>query len=177
MDIATIIVTLLLIVVVLGVILYPLWQHNRLKTVGQTDLAAQTRAEYQVRYQSALANIKDLMFDYEMGKLASADYQNLLNKGKLEAAQLRQQFDDLSNVSNDTIELLITRMKESPVTVDEMLQREINTEIEQLKKMSASSMKKKGSACPKCGKSYQANDAFCSGCGQTLVKVSKKSRK
>ncbi len=159
MDIATIIVTLLLIVAALGIILYPMWQHHQFEAVEQTG---RTLAEHQVHYQAALANIKDLMFDYEMGKLAAEDYQLLLNKAKIEAAKIRQQLDDLNSGLNDKIEQLLSQMKASPAP-DEPLLQEVNAEIKRLATLGLKP------ACPKCSKPYQPGDAFCSGCGQALA--------
>ncbi len=90
MDATTTIIILILIGVALLLILYPLWRQTRVRAVGPEG---RTLAEYETRYQASLAAIKDLMFDYEMGKVDEQDYKVLLANLKAEAAQLRRQID------------------------------------------------------------------------------------
>ena len=96
MDHLSLILILALGVGVLLLIAYPLWQQTRPEAIFRANRSGQTLAEYQARYQAALDSIRDLMFDYEMGKVSTEDYELLLHKTKLEAAQIRQQIDRLS---------------------------------------------------------------------------------
>ena len=95
MDTLTLIISLALGLIVLVVILYPLWQQTRPEAIFRVDRSGQTLEEYQARYQAVLASIKDLMFDYEMGKVSTEDYEPLLASSKLEAAEIRRHIDRL----------------------------------------------------------------------------------
>lgn len=178
MDTITIIVILALISIVLIVILYPLWQQTRPETVVQLDRSGQTLEEYQARYQASLAAIKDLMFDREMGKVSTEDYETLLTKTKIEAAKIRREIDLLSesSVSHDAetaldaeIETLIAQLRQDQTMEKEPLLREVDAEIEILKKARFDTAGTAGLACPNCGKTIQLGDAFCSGCGQSAA--------
>ena len=175
MDPLTLIISLALISGVLLFVLYPLWQQNRSRAVFQINPSGQTLEEYQARYEAALAAIKDLMFDYEMGKVSTEDYEPLLNKTKLEAAALRRQIDRLSQqpqapletALDAEIERLVARMKNGSLAGTESLLQEIETEIEILKNLK-SETRISDAICSNCGKTFQAGDVFCSGCGHSL---------
>ena len=172
MDILNLIITLALVGGTLTLVLYPLWRQTRSDTSFRINRAGRTLEEYEARYQAALAAIKDLMFDYEMGKVAPEDYEPLLAKSKLEAARIRQQIDrfcdeiepEIDPALNVEIEALVTQLKNDKV--NQTLRGEVDAEIETLKHMPQNS-----AACPNCGKPFPVGDAFCSGCGQSLAGV------
>ena len=177
MEPLTLVSTLLLIAVAVAIIGYPLWQQTHPKaTTVEEELPGQTLEEYQARYQAMLAAIKDLMFDYEMGKLSQEDYDTLLAKTKTEAAQIRRQIDRLDSDAapqispslDADIEAMITRARNEALTANgnNTILREINAEIETLKHISID-----GTACPNCGTTFRPGDVFCAGCGNALPKV------
>lgn len=174
MDISLLVAILLLIGTVLLLILYPLWQQTNSKTAFQISDTGQTLEEHQAHYRAALAAIKDLTFDYEMGKVSSQDYEMLLAKSKLDAAKIRQQIDLLSNLVETApvdeavdreIEQLVAQLRNGHQPTDELLLSEVEVEIELLKNRQISST----IACHNCGKPLQPDDAFCSRCGQPVV--------
>ena len=172
MDIL-LIITLALVGGTLALVLYPLWRQTRDEATFRVDRAGRTLAEYEARYQAALAAIKDLMFDYEMGKVLVEDYETLLAKSKLEAAQIRRQIDLLSQSSEPEIdpaiaakiETLVAELKSSDQNGNEALWQDVEAEIETLKNVHLDA------TCPNCGKPIQVGDTFCSGCGQSLAEV------
>ena len=175
MDTTAIIVILALIAGALVLVLYPLWQHTRTQN-HLPQPAGQTLEEYQVRYQASLAAIKDLMFDYEMGKMTESDYQILLAKVKVEAAQIRKQLDALNNgnvitdpATEAKIEAMVAQMRDDGLNVNgnQTISAEIEADIERLKNIGAAGMP----ACPVCGRAYEVGDAFCAGCGHALDDV------
>jgi hypothetical protein len=173
MDILTLSISLALGVIVLVVILYPLWQQTRPEAIFRIDRSGQSLEEYQARYQAVLASIKDLMFDHEMGKISTEDYEPLLARSKLEAAEIRRHIDRLSrgNVAEidpgleTEIEALVAQLKSSHSNGNETLLREIEAEIESLKNIHFTGATLQ---CPNCGQPYEIADAFCTGCGQPL---------
>jgi DNA-directed RNA polymerase subunit RPC12/RpoP len=180
MDTFTLVISLALGGCALSLILYPLWLQTRLEATRQVKQSGQTLLEYQARYQATLMAIKDLMFDHEMDKVSTADYESLLAKTKLEAAQIRQQIDYLKQVPepgldpalDSEIETAIAQLKsrDRHQNGHKALLREINIELELLKIVGFDT-KTRESKCPYCGKNFIAGDAFCSGCGQSLAGV------
>ena len=175
MDTLTIISSVALGAGAFAAILYPLWRQTRPEAIFRVDRAGQTVAEYEARYQAALAAVKDLMFDYEMGKVSAEDYQTLLQKTKLEAAQIRRQIDrltDQAEVPTDPaldveIETQVAQLRQHPSNGNEALRQQVDAEIERLKRL-GSTGEARGPACPHCGKPFEPGDAFCTGCGQAL---------
>jgi hypothetical protein len=165
MDTLTLLITLILVGGVFTLVLYPLWSPSRLNT--RIDRPGQSFAENEARYQAALAAIRDLMFDYEMGKIAAEDYPPLLQKAKLRAAQLRQQLNQSGGAANLTpetdanIEAAVAALKSNQVQTDSTLQPQVEAEIIALKQKNI---------CTQCGYTAQPSDAFCAKCGFVLDK-------
>ena len=178
MDALTLFISLLITGGVLAFILYPLRRQTRPETTFQPGQAGQTLEEYEARYQAALAAIRDLMFDYEMGKVSAEDYETLLPKAKLEAAKIRRQIDRLDDnievnldpATETKIESLIAEFKNSELKGNEALLREVEAEIESLKNVQLNAETSQPT-CPHCGKTFAIGDAFCSGCGHSLAGV------
>ena len=176
MEILTILIIVILILLALGLIVYPLWKQSWYEMMLPMDLAGQSLEEVQARYQATLAAIKVLMFDYEMGKVSEEDYESLLGKAKLEAATYRKELDRLSDGTHnlDTaldaqIEALITQARETPLNGSTSTVETVNAEIELLKKTGAPSTTGNNRDCPTCGQAFEANDTFCVHCGQMLT--------
>ncbi|MEW5958042.1 MAG: zinc ribbon domain-containing protein [Chloroflexota bacterium] len=175
MDALSLMISLALGFMVLALILYPLWQQTRPEAIFRVDRAGQTLEEYQARYQAVLAAIKDLMFDYEMGKVTAEDYEPLLARSKMEAANLRRHIDrlssgnelDLDPAVEAAIEKLVAQLRGSQVNGNDALLREVEAEIESLKHITFAGAAVQ-SSCPNCGQAYQIGDAFCTACGQSL---------
>ena len=175
MDTLTWISSFLLVGGALVLVLYPLWRQSRQMISAADDQTGQTLEEAEVRYQVALQAIRDLMFDYELKKVSTADYEALLAKTKLEAAHIRRQIDQLNqhteiapNLEAD-IEKLIAQVRNGALhREDNLLQREIDSEIEQLKTVGLESSPTTRS-CPNCDAAISTEDAFCSRCGQPLT--------
>lgn len=175
MNYLTLILSLALGAGALALIAYPLWQQTRPEALFRVNRTGQTLAEYQARYQAALDSIKDLMFDFEMGKVSVEDYELLLPKTKLEAAQIRQQIDRLSQnqfsqiapALDAEIESLVRQVRTAGANGSETLLPAVEAEIEALKQVSIDHPRG-GPACPACGKPFRPDDAFCTGCGQAL---------
>lgn len=173
MEFVTILLVIILGLAALLLIGYPLWKQTRVDAVFRVDRTGQTLEEYQARYDATLAAIKDLMFDHEMGKVDETDYQLLLEKAKLEAAEIRKTIDRLRQTDTATldaeldseIERLVLETRQAGSSAESAVVGAAGAEIERLKRESAA-----GSAagCPNCGSPYRPGDAFCSHCGNAL---------
>jgi hypothetical protein len=177
MDMIVIVVSLSLIGLALFLILYPLWQQAHHQAFLEVDPTHQTLEELQTRYQASLAAIKDLMFDHEMGKVSTEDYEALLSRAKLEAAHIRRQIDQLDTAAAETpvessleaeIEKVIAQMRRQPATSQALL-AEVEAEIEALKDIGVERFNTP--LCSFCGKALRPGDAFCNGCGQAVTPV------
>ncbi len=174
MDALALVLSVALVGGALALILYPLWQQTRPEAVFRTSRYGQTLEEYQARYQAVLAAIRDLMFDYDMGKVAAEDYEPLLTRLKLEAAGYRQQIDRLQRSQaeaigpalNAEIEAMIDRVRQQGVNGNQALLREVEAELELLKSVEFDA---ETDTCPRCGHPVAPDDVFCSRCGQSLA--------
>lgn len=180
MDAITLIVMIALVGGALGLIFYPLWQQTRSEAILRVNHSGQTLEEHQARYQAILDAIKDLMFDYEMGKVSAEDYETLLNKTKMDAAQVRRHIDQLSRSTavdlesslEAEIERQIASLKQGHFNGNEALLREVEAEIELLKNIELAAPAGPAAAtlaCPKCRQTIRPGDTFCSHCGQSLA--------
>lgn len=174
METLSLIVIFMLIGAAIWLVLLPLWQRSQNRPVTrQGDSPGQSLEEYQSRYLAKLAAIKDLNFDHEMGKVSTEDYEALLAKTKLEAAQIRQQLDALSSETvaeqdaslEAEIEAEVAELRRTPAA-DPTLLQEVEAEIQQLKTLKA---ELDALTCPACDKTVGIDDQFCSECGQSLT--------
>ncbi len=170
MDALTLVTILIFAGGALLLILYPLWQSSQGRAVGPDAQAGQTLEEYQIRYEATLAAIKDLMFDHEMGKVSSEDYETLLPKTKIEAAQIRRKIDQLQQgyVESDPIleanlEALVAQLKNSDLSHNSLL-ADVQADIDRLKQTGGDSQ-----LCPQCDHLVDISDAFCAGCGHPMT--------
>ncbi|HMR68345.1 MAG TPA: hypothetical protein PKE64_30410 [Anaerolineae bacterium] len=173
MDVLTIIIIIALMAAAIWLVALPLLEQKAPPLEQSPEPASQSLIELQARYQALLNAIHDLTFDYEMGKVTAEDYEPLLNKTKLEAAQLRQRLDQLSQPLSPEeaagleadVEALVAQLRQKPVE-DTALKREVEAEIEALK------MRRPAAAaqptCPQCSSPYHLGDTFCARCGASL---------
>jgi uncharacterized OB-fold protein len=179
MDALSLLVSLALAAGAFGLVLYPLWRQTRPDAFLQTDHSGRTLEEYQARYQATLAAIKDLMFDYEMGKISAEDYERLLSKTKLEAAEIRHRLDRLSHSAaadvaatlDVEIERLVAQLRNTQPEDGDALWHEVEAEIEFLKNIQLDPAEVDEAACPNCGQAYLPGDSFCTGCGRPLPEL------
>lgn len=177
MDVLTLLTSLVMVVGAFALVLYPLWQQTRPDAIFKVERSGQTGEEYQARYQAALAAIKDLMFDYEMGKVSGDEYEKLLAKVKLEAAAIRHQLDrfnhstttDMAATLEVEIEKLVAQLRSNKFNGQEALVSTVDAEIELLKKVPQPAPTAEELLCPQCGQPVFLDDAFCAVCGYALT--------
>jgi hypothetical protein len=176
MDIFLVVAILLLIGSALLLILYPLWQQTRPQTTRQIPQAGQTLDEVEARYQATLDSIRELMFDYQLGKVSDQDYETLLTNSKFEAAKIRRQLDRLSSCVpaghidanlDAKIEAMIAETRQNSSGDYKTLLTEVEAEIERLKNIKFDAP---SPSCSNCGHVLSLGDAFCARCG-TAVKA------
>lgn len=171
MEIVTITLVVGLLLWALALVLFPLWQNPNHQVILNAPLPGQSPDELEARYQATLAAIKDLMFDYEMGKLTHDDYNTLLVKSKSEAARLRQLLDrltldsDINPELDAQIEELVAHTRCAPLNRNgnHALLEKIDQNIARLKNSHGHC-----TTCQHCNGRVVLSDAFCPSCGLAL---------
>lgn len=97
------------------------------------------------------SNLKDLEFEYKMGKLSDADFDRLERSYKAEALGIFQKLDALGVERN----------------LDEAIEKDVNTRRAKLFSTS-SAQAEKATDCPSCGAPVIPGKKFCPDCGQRL---------
>lgn len=152
-------------IIVIGIIVfiaYPLFTAPRAGTAETPDALDGLVAQRDSAYDA----IRDLDFDFQMGKLSQSDYAALREKYKARAALALQQIDALDGNGagkkiEDNVAQLRAAKRAAPPAGDALEQ-----EIARVRaaKGAASNMR-----CGDCGTPYQPGDAFCAKCGNRLT--------
>jgi rubrerythrin len=108
--------------------------------------------------------IKELDFDYNMGKLSKEDYEELEKRYKVQALAVLREIDNIQSKTDkldleQEIEKEIKAIRGSRFVDDEGIEKEI------LKARESKTNKASALICSKCGNEYKATDRFCSNCG------------
>ena len=152
-----IILIALLLIGILAFVAYPLFNTSRGKIAGETNALDTLVAQRDSTYDA----IRDLDFDFQLGKLSQDDYAALRDKYKARAAQVLQQIDALGNGNgadaDSQIEAQVAQLRRAKTDF-------VEEEIARVR----AARKADGGFCGKCGTPHQAGDQFCSKCGNKL---------
>ncbi len=182
-----IILIAVLVIGVIAFIAYPLFSTSR---AGISD-APNALETLVAQRDSTYDAIRDLDFDFQMGKLSQADYESLRDRSKVRAAQILKQIDELSGNGNhaeaeaqieaqvaqlrkaktDDIEAQVAqlRAKRSGIEAEVAQLRRAKTDNTEAEVANVRAASKSGEMrCGKCGTSYQPGDQFCARCGNKL---------
>ena len=114
--------------------------------------------------------IRDIDFDFELGKLSKEDFIELKNQYKFEAAGVLKEIDQIQNqggTKTPDYELeqeILTYRKRKPDSYSD--DNKIQEGISAFK--SASNKTNTDHKCSGCGSEYSSADLFCSKCGASL---------
>ncbi len=105
----------------------------------------------QEKKNELLGALKEIEFEYQMGKLSEQDYKDLKNDYQTNALKVLKELDKKNNGKSeiDDIENEIRKYRS--------------------KKKSGSASTKHLKYCPNCGKPVNAKSKFCANCGKSLV--------
>jgi len=138
-------------VVLAGIyVLMPLFKEP--KGNLDVDLLAETELDRLLDRKAVVySNLKDLEFEYQMGRLSESDFQQLQAGYKNDAAAILQSLDELDASEN----------------LDEMIEKDIASSKA---KRYASSPKpaRDSSRCPSCGAEVVSGKKYCADCGHRL---------
>jgi hypothetical protein len=127
----------LLAVAAAGFILYPIVRPPRDAIASLPGPSEELIA----RRDRVYAELRDLEFDYRVGKMTTEDYQDTRNRLELEAARVLQAIDTQVTAIDEEIERQVQQLRAQPVP----------------------------SACPSCGAPVSADARFCAACGAALT--------
>jgi len=139
------------VVVLAGIyVLTPLFKEP--KGNLEVELLAETELDRLLNRKAIVySNLKDLEFEYRMGRLADDDFHRLEAGFKGEAAVILQKLDRLGVEGN----------------VDETIERDIAARKERIKTPEGRSRRHE-LQCPSCGSEVAPGKKFCADCGQRL---------
>ncbi|MBZ5495802.1 MAG: hypothetical protein LAP85_05325 [Acidobacteriia bacterium] len=115
----------------------------------EVELLAETELDRLLNRKAVVySNIKDLEFEYKMGRLGDADFHRLEAGFKAEAAEILQKLDHLG--------------------VEENLDEGLEQAIAARKAKLTSGRGQEPRACPACGSEVAPGKQFCADCGRRL---------
>ncbi len=128
-------------------ILIPLFRESHGNI--EVELLAETALDRLLARKDVIyTNLKDLEFEYKMGRLSDADFRRLEAGYKTEATRILKELDQLG-VAKD---------------LDESIERDVAGRKSRLYPSTA----KTASRCPHCGGEVLVGKKFCADCGQRL---------
>lgn len=153
-----IILIAVLVVGVIAFIAYPLFTTPRAEISDAPSALESLIAQRDSTYDA----LRDLDFDFQMGKLSQADYTALREKSKTRAAQILKAIDALNGggrhpQADAEIEAQVTQLRRAKTD-------NVEAEIARVR----AAKKLDGARCAKCGAPYQVGDQFCAKCGNKL---------
>ena len=148
------------VILVLAAGAYALWPLFSKIPDESAGPPAETEADYLTARKTALyRNIKELEFEYKMGRLAEADFQRLKAEYKDEAVEILKKLDMADTSTVDT-SMVIAKSPALPGTTAICPQYSEHAGETPLVPMS--------DACPACGAKTIPGKKFCADCGARL---------
>jgi uncharacterized protein (UPF0212 family) len=133
------------------------FRQKRRRNLKRPDLCAQNEE----RRAATLSALRDLDFDYKIGKVSDEDYASLRAQLVAEAAQYIRQQDE----EDKKLEALIRARRALQGLKCERCGARVEAGNHFCPKCGAPA---ESGACPSCGKNIQAGDRFCPSCGAQL---------
>ena len=167
MEIVTLALAAIMAGGVLVFVLQPVWQAIQ-PTETEEDAAAPVDRleELYARRDAIYQSIKEIEFDYKVGKLTEEDYQYFSAQLKREAAEVLRQIDELQAQQASIREVLEKRIQE--------LREQLGTTVAGTPPTPAPAVASAGTGatgdtyprfCTQCGAPLRGGDRFCSQCG------------
>ena len=119
----------------------------------EVELLAETELDRLLNRKAIVySNLKDLEFEYKMGRLSDSDFRRLEAGLKNEAAVILQKLDQLGVDNN----------------IDETIEKQILARKVKLQFSASSSRPRQADRCPACGAEIIAGKKFCADCGHRV---------
>jgi hypothetical protein len=119
----------------------------------EVELLAETELDRLLNRKAIVySNLKDLEFEYKMGRLSDADFRRLEAGFKGEASLILQQMDQLGVDNN----------------IDETIEKDVASRKERLRAPGKRGNQNDAGRCPSCGAALVPGKKFCADCGHRL---------
>lgn len=146
-----------LIGIAFAIIAYPVF---RARATGETRRDWETD-ELRERREAALTALRDVEFDYRVGKLSDADYESLRAQLKAQAAVAIKNYDQ-------QVSALDAAVEEQARARDAVIEEQVRARRRPRPRPLSSEQEKGELVCANCGRAAQADDVFCARCGARL---------
>lgn len=131
-------------------VLMPLFRKSELSR--EIEATAETEADRLLDQKTVVyRNLRDLEFEYKMGRLSDSDYRQLGAVYRNEAAGILQKLDKLNVAENS----------------GKVMEKDIGA-AKGKRKASKPKLKEDASHCPSCGAEVTPGKKFCGDCGHRL---------
>jgi len=167
----TILIAICMAAVAVILVAWPLIQAAQTRA-PQPNRRDQVLDELLARREAALTAIKDLEFDYLVGKIEEADYQALDARLRSEAIAILKAIDQHTGIDSGEasarLEREVARKRRKSATPQSapLLEAQVEAEIAALRRQSAAPGTRPAAAsCASCGAALDAADRFCRNCG------------
>jgi len=143
-----------LILVIVGYwIFHPLFRPK--PTEGLSPQMREDREKaLQQRKEDVYAAIKEMDFDFEMGKISEEDYRELKSQYKGKALKILKELDGVDGGED----------------IDAAIERDVHR-LRKKKRKGGKETVRQINFCPHCGKKVAPKNNFCQGCGMKLVSL------
>jgi rRNA maturation endonuclease Nob1 len=144
----------------------PLLQPGQATLVMEDDKLAELLG----RRDSVMQAIKDLEFDYRVGKMSEEDYQRLDQRLRRQAIGLMQQLEKVAPASvslDEQLESLIAQFRQTSTAPALGVAVNGNTNAPAIPATSSQATR----FCTECGKPVEAGHKFCAYCGTPIAQV------
>ncbi|MEK6223327.1 MAG: zinc ribbon domain-containing protein [Thermodesulfobacteriales bacterium] len=143
-------------------------QGNDFPVMSGVKTTAEKLKSLDNQKEALFSAIRDIDFDYSLGKLSKEDYEELKSKYKLEAAGVLKEMDQTQKQSGTRgpdyeLEQEISSYRKTDNVIED---KNIEEEISAFR--STSNKTDKEHKCSECGNEYSSEDMFCSKCGAKL---------
>lgn len=198
MDILVLVAGVIVVALAVGYVFYPLFRPPGRGLASLPEADAQLTDLLSER-DVVLQALRDLDFDYRMGRLSDQDYQALRARYAARGVAILQHLDAAAGLASEQealeegIEAEIRRLRERParepvkeavrapaaVSLEEAIEEEVRrlrarpapAGAKPTRKAARAEARQKAGRCPNCGQPYLPGVKFCARCGRTLVRV------
>jgi rRNA maturation endonuclease Nob1 len=169
-----IILIALMVIGVIAFIAYPLFSTPH-GNISETPDALEVLISQR---DSTYDAIRDLDFDFQLGKLSQADYAPLRDKYKARAAETLKQIDALTGKDNPVdaeaqIEVQVAQLRQAKgdsIEAEVARLRRAKTDAVEAEIARVRTARRSSEArCANCGTPFQSGDRFCAKCGSELM--------
>jgi len=193
MELLVLIAGVIVVALAVGYVFYPLFRPPGRGLASLPGGDAQL-ADLLNERDAVLQALRDLDFDYRMGRLSDQDYQVLRARYAARGVTILQDLDAAAGLAGkkgaleESIEAEVRRLRERParepgeeaVSLEEAIEEEVRrlrarpapapapARAKPARKATRAKAQQKGGRCPNCGQPYLPGDRFCAQCGAKL---------